>query len=124
MRPDETHKRWVEAFNAGDLEALMALYELGASVVAQPGQVVTGTEAIREVLGGLLPMRPMILETKAVVEAGDIALLASRWSLSSTGPDGNPINVSAQTSDVVRRQPDGRWLFVIDNPFGDQISAE
>ncbi len=50
MRPEETHERWLEAFNAGDLEALMALYEPGASVVAQPRWVVTGTESIREVL--------------------------------------------------------------------------
>ena len=35
-----------------------------------------------------------------------------------TGADGSEVNLTGQTSDVVRRQPDGTWLLVIDNPFG------
>jgi ketosteroid isomerase-like protein len=35
-----------------------------------------------------------------------------------TGPDGKPAQVSGQSVEVVRRQANGDWLFVIDEPFG------
>jgi ketosteroid isomerase-like protein len=57
---------------SGDLEALVELYETDATLVPQPGEVVTGVE----------------------------------------------VEMAAQTSDVLRRQDDGTWRFVIDNPYG------
>jgi len=56
------------------------------------------------------------MEPGKVILANDIALLFSKWNLSD--PEGNAVELSGQTSDVVRRQADGSWLFVIDNPFG------
>jgi ketosteroid isomerase-like protein len=53
-----------------------------------------------------------------VVRANDIAILFSDWTLAATAPDGSSIQLSGQTMDVVRRQADGRWLIVIDSPFG------
>lgn len=117
--PEEMPRLWAEAFVAGDLDALVALYEADATLVAQPGEVVTGIEAIREALSGLLAMRPTFtLEARKVLQTGDIALSFADWSLAGTGPEGEPIEVAAQTSDVLRRQPDGTWRFVIDNPWG------
>jgi ketosteroid isomerase-like protein len=40
------------------------------------------------------------------------------WSFTGTGTDGQPVTLSAQNADVLRRQPDGTWRFVIDNPWG------
>jgi uncharacterized protein (TIGR02246 family) len=57
--PEEVQPLWAQAFSAHDLEAVMALYEPEATLIPQPGQVVTGTEAIREALSGLLS-RPEI----------------------------------------------------------------
>ena len=92
----------------------MALYESDATLIPQPGQVVTGTEDIREALSGFLALNPKFdLDFKKAFQAGDIALLFSEWTLSGTDPDGNAIEVSGQTSDVVRRQPDGTWIFVL-----------
>jgi len=53
-----------------------------------------------------------------VAQSGDIAVLTAKWDLSMTGPDGKPANMTGQSAEVVRKQPDGRWLFVIDLPFG------
>jgi ketosteroid isomerase-like protein len=35
-----------------------------------------------------------------------------------TGQDGKPASMNGQSVEVVRRQPDGRWLFAVDFPFG------
>ena len=119
--PEELHRLFAEALNAHDLEALMALFEPEAILIPQPGQVVTGTEAIREALSSFLALKPKYeLEFKKAFQAGDIALLFSEWTLSATDPDGNAVEMEGRTSDVVRRQPDGSWLVVIENPSGTE----
>ena len=116
--PEEVHRLWGETMNAGDLDGVVALYEPEASVVAQPGQVVTGTAAVRATLQGLLALTPRIeIAVREVAVAGELALLISPWTLTGSGPDG-AVELTGTTSDVVRRQPDGSWKFIIDNPFG------
>ena len=118
--PEEAHRLWGERFQAGDLEGLLALYEPGATLAAQPGQSVTGTAAIREALAGFLGLGASFAfrETKPALRGGDLALLHDSWTMDGTGADGSPLHLEATTADVVRRQPDGTWLFVIDNPWG------
>ncbi len=122
--PEALHDRWFDGVTRGDFEAVAALYEPTAAFVTQPGQVAEGIDAIREALTGLIALRPRgTLEKLTVISAGDVALLVSRWSLSGTGADGQPVALSGQTADVVRRQGDGTWRFVIDNPWGDAVAG-
>jgi ketosteroid isomerase-like protein len=53
-------------------------------------------------------------------EEGNIALLHAQWHLTGTGPDGQPVALSGRTAEVVQQQPDGRWLYLIDNPHGSE----
>lgn len=87
----------------------------------EPGRVVSGTKAVREALGGFLAMKPrMTLDVKKLAETAGSALTTSKWVPEGTGPDGKPLRTQGQSAEVARRQPDGTWLFVIDNPFGLQ----
>jgi ketosteroid isomerase-like protein len=66
----------------------LTLYEPGATLVAQPGQMVEGHAAIREALSGFLATKPTLTpERKSLVKAGDIALSVVRWTLNGKGPD-------------------------------------
>jgi len=123
--PEQMHGLFEQAFNAGDLEALMELYESDAALIPQPGTVVEGTAAIRDALRWFLDRRGEItLDTKLVVRVGDLAFLTNRWSLTGgTMPDGSPAQLGATTAEVARRQRDGTWLYVIDNAWGDQAST-
>lgn len=117
-RPEEVDQLFARAFSAGDLEALVALYEPAAVLVPQAGQAAAGREAIRGALQGLLTLCGELRhEVKSVVETGDLALVRSDWSLVGTAPGGCPLSLSSRASEVVRRQPDGTWLYVIDSPF-------
>ncbi len=117
--PEEPDLLIAQALSAGDLEAAVDLYEPDASIAPQPGQVATGTAAIRQALSGFIALKPtMTIKVTKTVQAGDLALLHSEWTLDGTGPDGNPVNLTGRGVEVVRRQPDGTWRFVIDNPFG------
>jgi ketosteroid isomerase-like protein len=110
------------AVNVGDIETIVTLYEPRALLVAQPGQLAEGFAALREALRGLLAMKPTLtLEQHMVVTCGDIALSVDKWTLTGTGPDGTPVHMEGTASAVLRQQSNGRWLYVIDNPWGAGI---
>jgi ketosteroid isomerase-like protein len=117
--PEQAHELFVSYFNSGDVDAVMSLYEPNATMVQLSGPAIQGHGAIRNAIIGFLSLKgQMELAIDRAVESDDVALLFSTWTLRGTGPDGKPLETSGQTTDVVRRQPDGGWLFVIDNPYG------
>ena len=117
--PAATIERFSELLAAGDLDAMVALYEPDAAFAPQPGHSVTGHDAIRAALGGFLAVKPrMSGRIEKVLEAGDTALVANRWSLTGTAPDGSPVELAATSADVLRRRADGSWGIVIDDPWG------
>lgn len=105
-----------ERFNSGDLDQMLELYEDGAAFLPPGGEILRG-EAMRQAIGGFLSTGAKLMHAEAqVIEAGDIALITSPWTLSGgTGPDGSPVELSGVVNAVVRRQPDGRWRVVIDS---------
>jgi uncharacterized protein (TIGR02246 family) len=112
--PTDIHSAVEEAFNARDLDGLIRLYEKDARMATPDGSVVEGIDAIREVWQGLLAMNGrMTLRTRFAVEMGDIALLRNDWSFAS-----DDAQLASSAAEVVRRQSDGTWLYVIDHPFG------
>jgi uncharacterized protein (TIGR02246 family) len=113
-------EEFAERLNARDLDGALALYEPDAAFQAQPGEPpVQGTDAIRTALAGFLALEPaMSGEIVKVVEAGDVALVMNRWALRGTQPDGAPIELAGTSADVVRRQRDGSWRVVVDDPWG------
>ena len=118
MNPGDLDRLFGEALNSGDIEALLALYEANASFTPEPGAEVHGKDAIRGALEGFIAMKPNItLETKTIAQIDDIALCTAKWSLSGTSPDG-PVELAGHSVEVARKQPDGSWLFILDNVFG------
>ncbi|GEO19261.1 YybH family protein [Microvirga aerophila] len=53
-----------------------------------------------------------------MVVAGDLAHVISEWRLEGSGPDGEAFVETGLATDVMRRQRDGTWLYVIDLPDG------
>lgn len=119
QQPEELYNRFAEALNSGNLEAIVALFEEDAILIPQPGQEgVQGLAAIREAMQGFLALQPkIVLELKSSTRIGQIALLRSIWRLTGIGPDGQPLELSGSGAEVVRRQPDGNWLYLVDHPW-------
>ena len=117
--PERVLEAIVAGINAGDLESLMPLYERDAAFATQPGSLAPGAAGIREALSGFISMKGTLdLEVTRVLEVDDLALVIGVWSFEGTGPDGEPVRLAARNADVLRRQTDGSWRFVIDNPWG------
>jgi len=115
--PQQLGHLFAELVNARDLEGLLALYEDEATFVGPDGESACGSDAIREHLEGLLAMAPQITPTTgSVVIAGDVAMMSSGWRMSLGVSDGEPKQLEGSSTEVARRQPDGGWRYVIDNP--------
>ena len=118
-RPEAVIEQFAELLVEGDLEGMLKLYEPDAAFAPQPGESVTGRDEIRAALESFLAVRPrMEGPIEKVVEAGETALVANRWRLTGTAPDGSPVEMAGTSADVLRRRPDGSWGIVIDDPWG------
>ena len=114
--PEQVNEQLIDALNRGDIDAAMDLYDPEASFVNE-GKVVTGLAAIRSIMEAFAAVKPQFnFKPKATVQSGDIALTGNNWSLTGTDADGNAMEMSGNSFEVVRRGSDGNWRFVIDIP--------
>lgn len=119
--PFDLITRLVTAMNAQDLETAAALFEPGASFVMKPG-VVSGPAGIRQALEGFMALKPTLtIEAQQLVQAGDVAQYCARWSIKGVDPTGTAVQLGGRSSSILRRQSDGRWSFLVDNPWGTDI---
>jgi uncharacterized protein (TIGR02246 family) len=117
QEPESAHRFFLEAFNAGDADALAALYEPQAVLSNRHGQTVQGADAIREAYRRFVAANPqMKLRTRYALRAGELALLCSEWEMPPAEPGGQVRK--HRSVEVVRRQADGSWRYVIDHPYG------
>jgi uncharacterized protein (TIGR02246 family) len=117
----DLNRQWGEAFNAGDLRRLVEFYEPDAVLVPGPGaEPVRGLEAIEASLRWLLALGGQIRYTpRHWLVHGDLALGSIAFVMDGGHDgDGNPVELHGTTSELVRRQPDGSWKYVVDHPFG------
>ncbi len=109
---------FARAFNSGDPAAVEAVYETDGLLVPQPGLPVAG-DARAEANQRLMDLGlPIEVRPRHVYVNGDLALLIVDWTISGTGPDGQPVHVEGTATDVARRGADGFWRYAIDNPMG------
>jgi uncharacterized protein (TIGR02246 family) len=119
--PDDIHRLFAAGLNAGNVDAVVDLFEEHAILVSDPNRIVRGRDAIREGLVNFLTIGPKLtLNASRVVRNGDIALLYSDWTIKGLHPDGQAFSTEIRPTHVVRRQADGTWRIVIDDPSANE----
>jgi ketosteroid isomerase-like protein len=105
-QPNDLGRLLVERANAGDVDGLVELYEPDAVLAFPTGRIAAGSRAIRDAYEELLANKPTFVpgEQRPALRAGELALTSTRL----VGGD--------VTAEVAREQPDGSWLWVIDQP--------
>ena len=105
-RPEDLGQFFLERANAGDVEGLVALYEPDAVLAFPPGRIAAGHDEIREVYRNFLASRPVLSSAgqRPPLRNGDLALTSTR------------LPGDGATVEIARRQPDGTWLWAVDQP--------
>ena len=119
MTPEELLNLQVKELDEGNISLLMTLYENDACFASKPGQVAKDLESIRRTLQGFIDIKGKLeAKVKRVLQASDLALMITEWSINGTEPDGKSINLTGRGTVVLRHQSDGTWRIVIENPWG------
>lgn len=118
--PERMNEAFARAFNTREIDNLLGLYEPEAVLLTDDtGASCLGHPAIASELAKLLKA-PGVMTSRNnfCVVHGDFALLRADWTLAAE--DGSVV-ASGSSAEVVRRQPDGRWLYMIDHAAGASL---
>jgi uncharacterized protein (TIGR02246 family) len=124
--PEETHDLLAAAFNAGDLEAFVDVYDDHAQLVVPPtGERISGKAEIREAVRATFDLRPKAsIEVLDKLEADGLALTLAQWVLEGTDANGAAVRYEGRGTIVSRRQPDGSWRILLDQPMRQDSTAQ
>ena len=112
--PQQVGALFMEYLKAGDVDGLVSLYEPNAHFVPAPGTHLEGKDAIREALQQMIDSGARLeLELRDIRVVDDVALVSNVATLTGAGPE----PVTSTTTEILRRQPDGGWVHVVDDPF-------
>jgi uncharacterized protein (TIGR02246 family) len=116
--PEGVHAALEDAFNRGDLDAFVATFEQDATAVAPlDGTIVRGRDEIRSATAPIFALAPRArIEVVGKVQGDGLALTHARWVLHGVDAEGTPVEQTGRGTIVSRRQPDGSWLIVLENP--------
>ncbi|WP_428640869.1 YybH family protein [Roseibium sp.] len=130
MTPDQqtvlaTIQKMTASFQAGDIDAVMETYEPDQSIAFEPGNPVSDGALARELFRQFGSVSPKFSYSgHEVIVEGDLAVHIAPWTMTGTDPDGNAVAGEGLSVAVLRRQPDGSWKMVIDNPYGSRLLGE
>ena len=103
-----------DALNAGDADAVVALFHQDATMHTFTGKVLTDQEALHaEAVQSIAAQARLTNKPRSTLIGGDTALIVVDWDLDATLPEGTGISPTGTTTAVARRWPDGSWGFAI-----------
>ena len=111
----EVHARLADAFNTGDVNTVLSMYEETAILVPEPGKPVSGRAKLEEAVKGILAIKgKMEIKTVYCLQAGNVAVGRSEWSITDNGE----VKISAKGIELMRQKSDGTWTIAVDHAFG------
>jgi uncharacterized protein (TIGR02246 family) len=118
--PADAYSTYLQAFNAGDIDATLACYEPQACFVLKSGHVARGAAELREMYRATFSYKPDLkLDVRKTIPAGDDLVLAVvKWTSRTVSSSGEPRVWSGTATDILRRQANGTWKLALDNPYG------
>ena len=116
--PKQCDDLFARYLNAGDVDGVTSLYEPKGCLVMESGAVARGPRAIRKAIATFASLQPkLVMNVTRIIKAGDdVAVLYNDWTLSGFQPDGTPFTDQGKATEIVRRQRNGTWKYVVDDP--------
>jgi len=105
---------YADALNAGDADAVLALFLPYATMRTFTGDVLTGREALHaETAHSIAAQARLTNMPRSTLIAADTALIIVDWNLEATSPDGTRISPTGTTTAVAHRAANGSWRFAV-----------
>ncbi|WP_293779054.1 DUF4440 domain-containing protein [uncultured Oxalicibacterium sp.] len=121
MMPEDSSRILVHAIETGDIDTIIALYEEEAILFSKSGRALQGEAAIRDNNLALIALKPAFaieFITATISADGQLATNRMKATLSWKTESGEEKQASVDTLEVLRKQEDGSWRYVIDDPYG------
>ena len=110
------------SFHKKDMNGVMASYEPNAVIVFEPEKPVYDAATVREKFNGFFAVNPKFeYSGHEVFVNGNLAIHFAPWTMTGKTPDGMDVKQRGLSVAVLRKQTDGKWLMVFDNPFGQHL---
>lgn len=113
---DDLYDAWQNRMNTADLEGLVDLYVEDVTYINPEGVLLHGKDAVRKDFEGILALKPQIvLGDRKHILWQDVALTTNHWRMTYPGADGTTQVATGGGIEVMRKQADGGWRYIIDD---------
>jgi uncharacterized protein (TIGR02246 family) len=113
---DKLYDAWQDRFNAADVDAMMDLYLPDTTFISPQGKPLTTPAAVRADFAEAFAFKPTLdIHDRRHLVYRDTVLTTNHWTMQLTGPDGKPQQLTGGGIEVLQRQSDGGWRFIIDD---------
>ncbi len=118
-----TIKTMTAAFHQQDIKMVLASYEEEAAIMFEPAVTVSDPSEIKHMFEGAFQINPNYSYPNGheVYIVNNIAMHIAPWVMKGKAPDGTDIEQTGLSVAVLRKQPNGQWLMVLDNPHGQRL---
>ncbi len=107
------------AFENKKIDEVMDCYEANATIVFEPESPESNSAVLREMFTAMSMLNPIFTYSgHEVFISGNIATHIAPWTMTGTAEDGSEIIQSGLSIATLRKQPNGEWLIIFDNPHG------
>ncbi len=118
----KTIMKMTSSFAEKDINGVMETYEEESTIIFEPGMPVRDRNTQRELFMGFISMDPEFQYGEhEVFINGDVAIHLTPWSMIGKTPDGTQMKVGGLSIAVLRKQQDGEWLMIFDDPYGSHL---
>jgi ketosteroid isomerase-like protein len=123
--PAGTVSYFRHSIKMGDVAGVMRCFDTQGVYINRAGEEIRGVQQIELAMKQLCAWRPDINGGKAhVTILDDLAIWLDTWEMTGILPDGAPIAMHGHTTCLLKRNKEGLWLWLVDNPFGAAVLEE
>ncbi|MCW1962626.1 DUF4440 domain-containing protein [Chryseobacterium viscerum] len=106
----------------GDTRGALSCFHPEAVYIDRDGRELRGLKQIELAMNEICRLKLDIQgETPYVTVVNDLAMWIDQWEMTGTAPDGHLIHMTGHTSCIMKKNEDGEWLWLVDNPFGSAV---
>jgi uncharacterized protein (TIGR02246 family) len=116
-------EEWSAAAEAKDAETFASFYGEDAVLMMEGAPDIRGRAALGEGITGMMQDPNFALSFAAddivVARSGDLAYETGTYTMTTSGPEGDPVTQKGHYVDVWKKNADGEWKVAVDAPVSD-----